>query len=199
LKQDNSLRLFLASIGNRHEILFDESLHNSLADLWNKTKGLPLNWLKAQAVLIGLLLLLSFSRRRGPVRPLVTLPRTSPIEFADSMGALYEKAGATSAAIEAAQRRLFRILVREAGIAQATLELGPQAIAQALTQRLGGNWQQLATHLETAERIKSDVFSVRDSLSLVKALNEDAGTVRHRLHPEAATAAALQEAVTETN
>ena len=40
---------------------------------------------------VALLLVLSFGRRSGPIRLPVRLPRSSPLEFAESMGRLYPK------------------------------------------------------------------------------------------------------------
>jgi hypothetical protein len=115
LKQDADLRLLRASLGDGRDVVFDESLHGGARTMWDAAKGLPLYWLSAQGILLIVLMVLSISRRRGPLRMPVTLPRSSPVEFATSMGDLYEKAGATSAATEAARRRLLRVLSREAG------------------------------------------------------------------------------------
>jgi hypothetical protein len=151
LKQDADLRLLLASVGNGREIVFDESVQGVTRSLWDSAKGLPLRWLALQTALLLLLLMLSFSRRRGPVRLPVLLPRSSPVEFAESMGNLYAKGGATSAATDAARRNLLRVLVREAGLSQAVVEDSPEAIAEALQQRLGGDWRLLAQHLHAVD------------------------------------------------
>ena len=66
------------------------------------------------------------------------------------MGDLYEKAGATGAATEAARRRLHRVLVREAGLAQSTVAAGPEAIVLALQARFGGVWSSVGEHLREA-------------------------------------------------
>jgi len=126
---------------------------------------------------------LSFSRRKGPLRMPVVLPRSSPLEFAESMGDLYAKAGATAAATTAAQRRLMRVLQREAGVAKATIDLGPQAVGEALQTRLGGDWSRLAEHLRQAEEAADAEVTPRSALALVKALAEDETEVRAALKP----------------
>ena len=151
LKNDADLRLLLASVGAGREVVFEESLYGAVKTLWDEAKGLPLSWLALQAALLFVLLVVSFSRRRGPVRSAVQLPRSSPVEFATSMGDLYEKAAASSAATEAAKRRLLRVLTREVGVAQGTMEEGPEAIAEALQARLGGDWSLLSEHLQEAQ------------------------------------------------
>ena len=183
LKNDADLRLLLATIGDGRDVVFDESVHGVTKTVWDAAKGLPLGWLLLQAVLLFGLLIVSFSRRRGPTRVPVVLPRSSPVEFATSMGDLYEKAAASSAATEAAKRRLLRIVMREAGVAQGTVEEGPEAIAEALHVRLGGDWAEVRDHLREAARAKQETIAMGSALALVRALSEDAKRVRARLEP----------------
>jgi hypothetical protein len=183
LKNDGDLKLTLATLGEGREVVFDESLHGEIGTLWDEAKGLPLPWLEAQGAVLFVLLVLSFSRRRGPLRDPVMLPRSSPLEFAESMGDLYEKGGATSAATEAARRRLMRVLVREAGVAPQTVVEGPEAIAEALQERLGGDWTDLREHLMRCQEAQHGHVTARSALALVKALSEDAESVRARLDP----------------
>jgi len=129
------------------------------------------------------LLVFSLSRRRGPLRMPVTLPRSSPVEFAMSMGDLYEKAGAMSAATEAARRRLLRMLSREAGVSQESLQHGPEAIAEALRVRLGGDWSELREHLVRCKEMEHGKATAHGALVLVRALNGDVTMVRSRLKP----------------
>jgi hypothetical protein len=186
LKHDANLRLLLASVGEGRDVVFDESLHEEIIpSLWDTAKGLPLGWLSLQAIALFVLLVLSFSRRRGPLRMPVTLPRSSPVEFAESMGDLYEKGRATSAATEAARRRLLRVLTREAGVSQAAVQQGPEAIAEALQTRLGNEVKTLAAaiaaHLRDAEDVRRTSISAHSALTLVQALNGDAEAVRAKL------------------
>jgi len=183
LKHDGDLRLLLASVGDGRDVVFDEALHSATPSIWSGMQGLPVVWLALQAAALFALLVLSFSRRRGPIRAPVVLQRSSPVEFATSMGDLYEKAHATSAATEAARRRLLRVLTREAGVMQSAVQRGPVAIAEALQQRLGGEWQHLAEHLQAAEDAAREPLSERNGLTLVRALSEDIAAVREALAP----------------
>jgi hypothetical protein len=185
LKKDADLRLLLATIGDGRSVVFDESLHGATRTIWDMAKGLPLGWLSLQAALLFGLVVISFSRRRGPLRSPVLLPRSSPVEFATSMGDLYEKAAASSAATEAAKRRLMRIVMREAGVAMGTIEEGPEAIAEALHARLGGDWSRISEHLNEAKRAQHEAIAMRSALALVRALSEDAKSVRASLEPRA--------------
>jgi hypothetical protein len=192
LKNDADLRLLMASVGAGREVVFEESLYGAVKTLWDEAKGLPLSWLSLQAALLFVLLVVSFSRRRGPLRSPVRLPRSSPVEFATSMGDLYEKAAASSAATEAAKRRLVRVLTREAGLAQGTIEEGPEAIAEALRVRLGGDWALVSEHLQEAKKVQHEAIAMRSALALVRALSEDAKRVRMSLEPKNGRRAELQ-------
>ena len=178
LKTDADLRLLLLSLGDGRAVLWDESLHETVPGLWDAARGLPLWWLIAQVALAAVLLVLSFSRRNGPLRAPVAVPRSSPVEFASSMGDLYEKARATTAATDAARRRLLQAVVREAGVPQAIVEEGPQAIAKALRGRLGGDWTTVGLHLEKANDAAKESPTYREALAISRALSEDAERIR---------------------
>jgi hypothetical protein len=178
LQTDADLRLLLLSTGEGRAVLWDESLQEPMPGLWSKAQGLPLWWLLGQVALVIVLLVLSFSRRNGPVRSPVMVPRSSPVEFASSMGDLYAKAHATSAATEAARRRLIRALTREAGVAHGVMESGTQAVVSALKERLGGDWTSVGEHLDRASEAARDSPTGREALAIARALSEDAERIR---------------------
>ena len=79
---------------------------------------------------IGLLaIFFTYSRRSGPVRPLVPQPRLSPLEFVDSLGGLYQRAHAASAAVGVAYQRFRYLLIKRVG-------LGSNASTKELNQAL---------------------------------------------------------------
>lgn len=174
LTTDADLRLLLLSVGDGRGVIWDESLHNAVPGLWSAAHGLPLRWLVAQVVLLAILLVLSFSRRNGPVRTPVIVPRTSPLEFAFSMGDLYEKARATTAATDAAQRKLLRAAVHDAGVPKTAVALGPHAVVAALNERLGGDWSAVGAHLKESEHENRETLTSREALAISRALSEDA-------------------------
>jgi len=187
LKDDASLKLFLASVDDSGEknsgvenfsrphrrILFDEYFHNMQRTLADYTRGLPLKQIAAQVALVALLLVLSFGRRNGPIRAIARVPRTSPIEFAESMGHLYRKAGATQAATECARRRLLRFLSERCGVPRSTLQADDGAIGEALGARFAGDWSELTKHLAQAAAAEYQSIAPRSALALVKALDRD--------------------------
>lgn len=183
LHDDADLQLLLASLGPGRQVLFDETLQQPVRSKWSAAAGLPLWSLLAQATLVFGLLVFSFSRRRGPVRLPVSVPRSSPVEFAASMGDLYERAGATGVATAAAKRRLQRTLSREAGLARHTAEGDPVEIAANLAARFGGDWTPLADHLQQATDTAETPLRSRAALALVRALGEDAERVKSAAQP----------------
>lgn len=100
------------------------------------------------------------------------------MEFASSMGDLYEKARATTAATDAARRRLLRAIVRDAGVPQAIVEDGSQAVVRALKERLGGDWAMVGVHLEKANDATRESPTSREALAISRALSEDSERIR---------------------
>jgi hypothetical protein len=173
LRQDGNLRLLLASVGGRDRtVYFDEYMHGISDSAWSAARGTPLTGMILQACLVALLLLFSFSRGSGPHRALVQPPRTSPLEFVESMGALYARAGASSVAVSAALRRLIEFLGHEGGLPRETLREGPAAVAAAVSARFGGEPGGLASDLEAARQAQYDRLRSQEALKLVRRLDE---------------------------
>jgi hypothetical protein len=174
LKEDASLKLVLASVGGTdRRVLFDEYFHGERASLWETTKGLPIWQITWQCIAVAVLLLLSFGRRSGPLRLPVRLPRSSPLEFAESMGRLYRKAGATQAAVDGARRRVLKFLEEQCGVPRDVLRSTPQAIVEAVEERLGGRWNRIGEHLLQASETEHQAVTLASTLELVKALDRD--------------------------
>jgi hypothetical protein len=172
LSDDPSLKLVLASVGAPgRTVLFDEYMHVSRESVGDTLKGLPWGALWWQSAAVAALLLLSFSRRNGPLRTAVTLPRTSPVEFAESMGVLYQRAGATTAATEAARARLLEFLRDQCGIPRELLRMQPPEVAQMLAERFGGDWREIDLHL--AQAAVATGVTAKSALKLVQALDDD--------------------------
>lgn len=120
-KADN-LRLLLNVVGPAAErsVLFDEHYQGHKRSLASYAAGTPLPWIVLQAGLIGIAVLLTHSRRQGPVRAPHVDPRTSPMEFVEMLGTLYKRAGARQAAVNAARTRLRRAIAFRCGVPVAT-------------------------------------------------------------------------------
>lgn len=198
LREDNNLKLLLATIGEPgRTVLFDEFSHGAKTGLWDPAEGLPIRSLGWQLALIAALLVFSFSRRSGPLRAPVIVPRTSPIEFAESMGHLYERAGATNAATGMARRRLLRFLETECGVSHVAIEAGPDVIAETLEARMGGDWSLLRQHLQDAAQAERTELAAKSALRMVQALNDDRERLEALLAPKRLAAAQSQERIAE--
>jgi hypothetical protein len=184
LKEDASLKLVLASVGGPdRRVLFDEYFHGERASLWDTAKGLPIKQVAWQCAVVAVLLVLSFGRRSGPIRLPVRLPRSSPLEFAESMGRLYKKAGATQAAVDGARRRLLKFLEEQCGIPRDVLRSTPQAVVEAVEERLGGRWSALGEHLMQAADTEHNAVTLASTLELVKALDRDQRDLAEGIRP----------------
>ena len=182
LKDDAGLRLLLASVGAPDRtVLFDEYIHGERESVWATVSGTPVKALGWQLALIALLLVLSFGRRSGPVRALAQAQRASPLEFAESMGALYEKAGAADVAVGAAERRLMDFLRNEGGAPNETLRGGPEAIAAAVAARFGYAGVDFTEDLKAAREAEFARLSVKSALELVRRLDRHIARLREKM------------------
>ncbi len=172
LHQDSSLHLLLASVGPvaGRSVIFDEFYHGVVSSPSDYLRGLPLRSLALQASALFLLLILSYSRRSGPVREPLRGMRTSPLEFAESMGALYGRAGVTAPATEAARRRLLHFLSARCGLPAEIVSGPPSGIATLVSSRFNVDGASLQASLEQAEAARYDRLRPREALVVVRDL-----------------------------
>lgn len=180
LHEDANLRLLLASVGGRdRKIVFNESeIDVRPVSAWDKTKGIPLTAILLQLLLALGLLVFAYGRRHGPLRTLATTPRTSPLEFAYSMGNLYHKAGAGEAATREARERLMQVVEQQCGVSRDTVQEGPGAIAAVLLERFGYSDPGLVSLLEETQGMTRRAPD--EALKLVHEMNRVANELRSR-------------------
>jgi hypothetical protein len=168
----HNLDLFLNSLGPRqgHKIYWDESLHGELRSTLSYAGGTALTSLWIGLLALGLLVVLSFSRRSGPVRDLPPPPRATPIEFLEALGSLYKNAGAASAAVAAAWERFRRYSVRLCGLR--SRKLGAAELAAAIRRRFPGVDAALEEDLAACEEAAwGETVNPRQALKLVQTLH----------------------------
>jgi hypothetical protein len=177
LKQGN-LNLLLNSLGAPGDgpVLWDEYYHGEKRGLTGYLAGTPAPWMLLQAGVIYLFLLLAFGRHAGPVRVPTVESRLSPLEFVETLGALYKSAGAASGAVETVWQR-FRFLVCT------RLGLPPTApirtLFESARERLGWHEPGLFETLQRAERGARDPsISNQEALQIVDSLEHYAGLLR---------------------
>src|SRR5258708_17649213 len=97
IQESGNLALLLGSLGDNKNvrILWDEYFHgyqrSLLAYVWEP----PLLFGLLQFGFTGLVLLLTFAKRNGPIRPLYEASRLTPLEFVHTLGGLYQRAKAS--------------------------------------------------------------------------------------------------------
>ena len=105
----------LGSPGER-QVIWDEHYHGRSRSLLSYAAGTPAPFAAAQLVAVFLAGLLTYSRRRWPIRAEYVEPRTSPLEFVESMGALYQKANTTAGVVSTVRARVRRTIAAASGL-----------------------------------------------------------------------------------
>jgi hypothetical protein len=108
----------------------------------------------------------------------------SPLEFVDTLGGLYERAGAGSAAVSVSQLRLRYLLAQQLGLPSDTSDA---ELAQAAETRLGWKGFQAQDVLGRATSAsRTPKMRSREALHLVQDLERYARRleVRSRFHQE---------------
>ena len=178
IKEAGNLELLLNSIGGRdRRVLWDEYFHgHEERSLWSSVADTPLRWALLQLGIVAVALLLTFSRRSGPLRPLVEESRLSPLEFVRTLGGLYQSAHATNAAVEASFQRFRQLLTRRLVMRADT----PAAeLARAAQTRLGFAPPGFAATLERCEQAIADPdLPEKPAVELTQALNKYLGQLQ---------------------
>ncbi|MGA7859821.1 MAG: DUF4350 domain-containing protein [Terracidiphilus sp.] len=172
LARANDLDLLLNSIGPRegHHFYWDESLHGDVRSNWSYAAGPALNMLRIGLLLLGLLIVFSFSRRSGPVRDVPPPGRAAPVEFLQALGSLYRNAGASSTAIAVALERFRRTSLRLCGLRPGPM--GAQELAEAIRRRFPRADASLEADLAACEEASySENILPREALKLIQKLH----------------------------
>ncbi|MBI1749371.1 MAG: DUF4350 domain-containing protein [Acidobacteria bacterium] len=181
ISQPGNRALFLNVAGHPKEakILWDEYFHGRRRTLWAYISGTPLPWALLQIALVAAALLFTFSRRGGPIRPAIPDSRLSPLEFVETLGALYHRAHAASAAVNVAYQRFRYLLIKRLGL---PANSSFAQLHQAVRERLGWNQPGFFETLQAAERAAHDsTLTDARALLLVQALDHYARLFS--LHP----------------
>ncbi len=173
-----NLNLFLNSLGPRqgHHFYWDESLHGEARTQWYYARGPAMYLLVGGLIAIALLIVFSFSRRRGPVRDLPAPVRATPVEFLEALGSLYAEAGASTTAVELAYDRFRRKMGGLCGLKAA--RMNAQELAAALRRRFPGAAPELEKDLaDCEEAMASQELKPKQALALIQTLSRHGETL----------------------
>jgi hypothetical protein len=121
-----------------------------------------------QLAIVSIVLLFAFSRRSGPIVMPALRSRLSPLEFVDTMGELYSRAGAASVAVEVPYRRLRLDLARRLGRPSTATDAD---LARAAAQRLSLPEAEIAATLNAAgDASRASKLAPKQALDLVQKL-----------------------------
>lgn len=149
-------------------VLWDEYFHGYRGSLWDYFKKTPVPWALYQLALVSVFVLLAFSRRSGPLVTPATESRLSPLEFVDTLGDLYRRARAGSAAVRVAYQRFRTLLVRRLGLSSSISNVQLDA---AVRERLGWKQPGFINTLQLAETaVRQTDIPGSEALKIVQAL-----------------------------
>ncbi len=176
ISQASNLNLLLNSLGRPGEnrILWDEYFHGERNGLWSYFSKTPLPWALIQIGLLAIAVVLTYSRRSGPIAAPAAPSRLSPIEFVETVGDLYARKRAASAALETALHRFRGLLARSLGLSSESQDL------QKRIGDLGSAGAGLAEVLSQCElAVKTGITDEKQTLKLFQELHRY--TLRLRL------------------
>jgi len=178
LTQSSNLELFLNSIGapKGARVLWDEYYHGQRTGLWTYVWRTPVPWFLLQAFFLAVAVVLTYSRRSGPLASPVHESRLSPIEFVETVGDLYARRGTSSGALEIAYRRFRSLLARRFGVSTET----PAAkLVPRLSEIAGTAGPELGAVLAKCETaIHSSADDESEALKLIQEMHNQAQRLR---------------------
>ncbi len=183
ITRDDNLPFFLGSVGNwRHKasyrIYWDEYFHGQRSSLWSYVGKTSLAWSVLQVGALALAVFFTFSRRSGPTYVPAEVSRLSPLEFVDTLGGLYERAGAASSALAVSYTKLRTLLTRQLSLPSNSQDA---ELATAAELRLGWKDSGLAATLRRAGAAKRvEKLPPKEALGLVQELEKFAAKLSIR-------------------
>jgi hypothetical protein len=134
-------------------VLWDEFYHGHTRSFWSYLADTPFFFAMLQLAAIVGVALFTYARRRRPIRERVLEPRTSPLEFIDTMGGLYERARASGAAVSTVHAHVRRRLLAALGLPIASDD---ERLVAAAAARLAFDRAELSSALSKARAAAID-------------------------------------------
>jgi hypothetical protein len=170
IRNRGNLDLLLNSVGDNRRILWDEYYHEEHEMARTHSSNPAQMWALAQVGFLALLVILTFSRRSGPVVPLVRESRLSSLEFVETLGSVFHRARGTQVAVEIAFGRFQQIAARRLGIRGTA---NAKDILMAMAQRGLKVPPDVASLVGRSDEATGDTeLSEKRALEQVRALNQ---------------------------
>ena len=178
VKETGNLEFMLAALGENHNrrILWDEFYHGYRRSLTATAGKTPVKWVFVQFGIFAFVILLTYSRRSGPIAVPAQEVRLSPLEFVRTLGALYKHANAASVAVDISYQRFRYWLTRRLGMASnATIE----DLERAVRDRWNFEDPKLNATLHACQSAPFDyTLKPRVALQLVRSLHSYAAKLK---------------------
>lgn len=173
IREKDNAQLLLNSIGDpgRGPVLWDEYFHQGGKTVVDSVLASPLRWGLLQAALIGALVCLTYSRQFGPTRMSVAPSRLAPMEFVETLAALYQKNNAAHIAVEIVYERFRGALQRRYSVhADATADQVSSVIADHLPGESVEKTTLLIRRIEGA--VSNPALRVAEATSLIGEMHK---------------------------
>jgi hypothetical protein len=167
-----NLAFFLNCIGSpaKVHVFWDEYFHGERGSLLSFFARTPLLWGLAQFGLIFLAILLTHSRRFGPIRQPELQSRLSPLEFVATLGDLYNSAHVASFALQTSYQRFRFVFTRKLGLPAG---VSVTELARSTSLYLGWKEDNVAELLSQCEKSSgAKGLSSREALKLIQELHD---------------------------
>ena len=176
LREAGNLEFVLACLGGtQRRILWDEYFHGHRGSRPASLMASPLTWVALPFAMAAAAVLLTFSRRSGPIVPPAEDSRLSPLEFVRTLGFLYQRAGAAAVAVDIAYQRFRYRLMRRMGITSAASIV---EVEQAVRARAGRQVPAFGDLLRACESARGDSrLTAAAALTLTRSLYDCAVTL----------------------
>ena len=170
IREKNNLELLLNSTAGYKRVLWDEFYQDVHQTQAGHKLGHAYLWALAQFALIALAVVLTYSRRSGPLVPLAQPSRGSPLEFVETLANVFRRARSTQVAVEIAFQRFRQVAARRLGIRGTS---NASEIVDAMSHRGIRISESTANLVRQSEMAVGDAsLTERAAIAFVRALNE---------------------------
>jgi hypothetical protein len=171
LNEPGNLEFVMTAIGDKQttRVLFDEYVHGYGEHSAPEKSHPIMTALLLQSIVLAAAALFTFSRRSGPLRPMAPELRSSPLEFVETLGGLYQQAHASSVSVDVYYQRFQFWITRRLGLSK---DASPEEIDRAVRERWHWDDDKFVQTLRAAASARYDPnFPQSQALEIVQSLH----------------------------